>query len=201
MFVQVIQGQVADADELRAAIERWTQTLAPGATGWLGTTAGVTDDGTFVALVRFDSEEAARRNSARPEQHQWWMETAKLFSGDVTFHDSTRVVEFFGGGSDEAGFVQVIQGRSSDTQRMLEIMDEAAGPMREFRPEVIGGVAALYGDGAFTQAVYFTSEADAREAERKQAPPQLLALLEEESAILADLRYFDLRRPWLHSAR
>jgi hypothetical protein len=30
----------------------------------------VTQDGRFVALARFESEEAARRNSARPEQDQ-----------------------------------------------------------------------------------------------------------------------------------
>jgi len=72
MFIQVIQGKVADAEGLRAAIDRWGQELQPGATGWLGTTGGITDDGTFVATVRFDSEDAARRNSQRPEQGAWW---------------------------------------------------------------------------------------------------------------------------------
>ena len=68
MFIQVIQGKVADAEGLRAAMDRWGRDLQPGATGWLGTTGGITDDGTFVATVRFDSEDAARRNSERPEQ-------------------------------------------------------------------------------------------------------------------------------------
>jgi hypothetical protein len=40
VFVQVIQGQVADAGKVRAALDRWAQELAPGATGWLGSTAG-----------------------------------------------------------------------------------------------------------------------------------------------------------------
>ncbi len=110
MFVQVIQGQVSDAGEVRAALDRWNQELAPGASGWLGSTAGVTEDGRFVALVRFESEEAARRNSDRPEQDQWWAETSKLFTGEATFRDSLDTFVDVVGDPDGAGFVQVIQG-------------------------------------------------------------------------------------------
>ena len=70
MFVQVIRGQVTDREQVHAALDRWSQQLAAGAPGWLGSTAGVTGDGRFIALARFESEEAARRNSARPEQDQ-----------------------------------------------------------------------------------------------------------------------------------
>lgn len=48
--------------------DEWREKLAPGAEGWLGGTYGVTDDGEFVAVVRFESREAATKNSARPEQ-------------------------------------------------------------------------------------------------------------------------------------
>ena len=68
MFVQVIEGRVQDAAALRAAIDDWFQQVAPGATGWLGSTGGVTEDGRAIALVRFESEQAARENSDRPEQ-------------------------------------------------------------------------------------------------------------------------------------
>ena len=44
VFVQVIQGQVANAGQVQAAFDRWAQELAPGASGWLGSTAGVTED-------------------------------------------------------------------------------------------------------------------------------------------------------------
>ena len=71
MFVQVIQGPVSDATAARAQFEKWMTELAPGAIGWLGSTAGVTDDGTLVALARFESEEAARQNSDRPEQTEF----------------------------------------------------------------------------------------------------------------------------------
>lgn len=49
MFVQVFQGQVSDAQTARAALDRWIAELAPGATGWLGSTGGVTEDGTLIA--------------------------------------------------------------------------------------------------------------------------------------------------------
>ena len=43
MFVQVIQGQVADAEQAHAALDRWARELAPGATGWLGRPPGERD--------------------------------------------------------------------------------------------------------------------------------------------------------------
>jgi|tagenome__1003787_1003787.scaffolds.fasta_scaffold20966056_5 hypothetical protein len=199
MFVQVIQGSVADADELRASLDRWNRDLGPGAVGWLGATSGVTADGRAIAMVRFESADAARANSERPEQHQWWMETSKLFAGDVTFHDSRQVYEFGAGGSDDAGFVQVIQGRVTDPDRALELMRQTEEPMRELRPDVIGGVIAVHGDDGFTQAVYFTSQEAAREGERKTAPPEAQKAMEEQMALMADLVYFDLTNPWLDS--
>ena len=81
VFVQVIQGQVANAGQVQAAFDRWAQELAPGpAAGW-GSTAGVTEDGRFIALARFASEQAARRNSDRPEQDRWWAETPSCSLG------------------------------------------------------------------------------------------------------------------------
>src|SRR4051794_8975001 len=67
MFVQVIEGRVADAERLRDLMERWSTELRPGATGFLGSTAGVTDAGMAIAFARLDSAESARANSQRPE--------------------------------------------------------------------------------------------------------------------------------------
>jgi hypothetical protein len=199
MFVQVIQGSVADADELRTCLDRWNRDIGPGAVGWLGSTSGVTADGHAIAVVRFRSEDAARANSERPEQHQWWMETSKLFAGDVTFHDCRQVYEFGAGGSDDAGFVQVIQGRVTDPDRALELMRRTEEPMRDLRPDVIGGVIAVHDDNGFTEAVYFTSREAAREGERKTAPPEAQKAMEEQMALMTDLTYFDLTDPWLDS--
>jgi hypothetical protein len=202
MFVQVIQGQVADAGKVRAALDRWAQELAPGSTGWLGTTAGVTEDGRFIALARFASEEAARRNSNRPEQDRWWAETAKLFTGEATFKDSSDVTVDVSGDPDEAGFVQVIQGRGSDPDRARELIGQDSSAWAAFRPEILGSLGVGHEGGAYTMAVYFTSEAAAREGERKQPPPELQAQMDEMAALgVGEPEFFDLKQPWLYSAR
>lgn len=81
MFVQVIRAPVGDAAALDAALERWETELRPGATGFLGLTAGITTttDGEAVLVARFEGEAAARRNSDRPEQGAWWAELEQAF--------------------------------------------------------------------------------------------------------------------------
>ena len=81
MFAQLIQGRTSDAEAVRTALDTWMQELQPGSIGWLGSTIGVADDGRFVAVARFESAEAAARNSERPEQSRWWEETQRLFDG------------------------------------------------------------------------------------------------------------------------
>ena len=114
MFVQVIQGHVADAAQVRAQLDRWAEEVAPGAVGWLGSTSGVTVDGTLIALARFESAEAARRNSDRPEQTAWWEQTAALFTGEPVFHNSTSVEVDTPGDPSRAGFVQVMEHISAE---------------------------------------------------------------------------------------
>jgi len=200
MFVQVIRGQVTDPEQLHAALDRWSQQLAAGAPGWLGSTAGVTGDGRFVALARFESAEAARHNSDRLEQGQWWAETSKLFTGDVVFRDSSDVTADVTGDPDTAGFVQVMQGNSSDPDRVRELMAQDPDEWAAFRPDIIGSVAVGYPGGAYTVAMYFTSEQAAREGEGKEPPPELKALLEEMNQLMAgEPEFLDLRQPWLYS--
>jgi hypothetical protein len=200
VFIQVIQGQVSDAEQVQAALDRWFQQLAPGATGWLGSTAGVTDDGRFIALIRFESAEAARRNSDRPEQDRWWAQTAKLFSGEATFRDSSDVIVDVVGDPDQAGFVQVMQGRGTDPARARELMTQDSDEWAAFRPDVIGSAAAQHEGGAYTMAIYFTSEAEAREGERKEPPPALKAQMEEMNAMSIGVPdFFDIKQPWLYS--
>lgn len=199
MFVQVLQGKPRDEAGLRRQLERWRQELAPGAEGWLGTTMGVADQGEFIAVVRFESEAAARRNSDRPEQGRWWSETARYFEGDPIFYDC-REVDVLDGGSDDAGFVQVIQGRTGEQERLRRLLAGMAGRgLKEHRPDVIGSTVAWHGDGGFTQTVYFTSEQEARAGERREPPPELRRLLDEYRQLVHDLRYLDLRQPWLQS--
>jgi hypothetical protein len=200
MFVQVIKGRTSQPEALAAAFDRWKEELAPGATGWLGSTGGVTENGTFLAVARFESEEAARANSARPEQDAWWTETAKLLDGDVTFLDSTEVEVDVNGDPDQAGFVQVMQGRGSDPERAKELMAQDSDKWAALRPDVIGSVAIGHDEGAYTMVMYFTSEAEAREGERKELPPELQAQMEEMNKLnIGEPEFFDLKQPILSS--
>jgi len=199
MFIQIIQGKCRDSETLRRQIEMWRQELGPKAEGWLGGTYGLTDDNTFVGMVRFESKEAAARNSTRPQQSAWWAQTATCFDGEVTFHDCDDAMTFLDGGADDAGFVQVIQGRVADPERFRRSMDLPMDLQHETRPEIIGGVIAIEPDGQFTETVAFRSEQEAREGERKEMPAGLSQAFEEEMAQMQDVTYLDLHHPWFAS--
>jgi hypothetical protein len=200
MFVQVIQGRVADPARVKAALDRWAEELAPGAEGWLGSTAGVTEDGRFIALARFESEAAARRNSDRPEQDRWWAETSRLFDGEATFTDSSEVDVDTNGDPAGATFVQAMQGRTSDPDRARRLMSEDSTDWSSFRPDMLGSVAAGHDGGAYTMMMWFTSEAEAREGERKDPPPELKAQMEEMGALsVGEPEFFDLKDPWMYA--
>src|SRR5689334_2659917 len=141
MFVQVIQGKVSDPQAVRKHMETWKAEVGPGAVGWLGTTAGVTADGRLIALARFESEEAARRNSDRPEQGAWWDGMAALFDGEPEFHDSSSVTVDTPGDPAKAGFVQVMQGRVTDPVKAQELMAADDVDMTSYRPEILGSVS------------------------------------------------------------
>ena len=201
MFVQVIQGRTGKPEEVHAAMERWMTELAPGAGGWLGSTGGVTDDGRLIALARFESADAARRNSERPEQDRWWRETATLLDGDASFADSEDVTLDLVGDPDKAGFVQVMRGRGTDPERAMELMSQDSEKWAEFRPEILGTVAVGHEGGGYTVAIYFTSEAEAREGEKREMPAEL----QEQMAAMAALevgqpRFYDFSEPWIYSA-
>src|SRR5258705_9482035 len=159
MFAQVISGKVADADHFKRQIDAWRRDVKPGAKGYLGSTGGVTPDGRSIAIVRFDSQASAEANSNRAEQGAWWAETEKAFSGPVSFENCTEVDEPLGGGSNDAGFVQIIQGRVKDQESFRKMATEHEAELRKARPDILGMLVAWHGDGGFTQAVYFKSEA------------------------------------------
>jgi hypothetical protein len=197
MFVQVIEGQVSDREGLHRQMDQWQSDLRPGATGFLGSTSGVTDDGHGIAFARFESAAAAKANSERPEQGAWWTETAKCYSGDVTFTESEDVETFLAGGSNDAGFVQIMRG-SADRDRLHALdagFEKAAGT---WRPDVIGGLRVWTGPESYTDVTYFTSEAEAREGEKKEPPPELAAQFAEFEDLMANMEFLDLKDPWLY---
>lgn len=206
VFIQIIQGKCRDSAGMRRLSEEWREQVGPSAEGWLGGTYGVTDDGEFVAVVRFESREAAMRNSVRPEQGEWWSRFEKCFEGPAVFHDCDNAMMFLDGGSDDAGFVQVIQGRVSDPERFRTFMSQPMDVLHEQRPEIIGGTIAMEPDGWFTETVAFRSEAEARAGESRAGESAELSdspeqrRWEQEMATMTDLRYLDLHMPWFSTA-
>lgn len=201
MFVQVFQGPVTDGSQVLELMDEWVRDLSPGAEGWLGSTTGVTDDGTLVALARFESPEAAQRNSDRPEQGAWWQRMEALFTAEPEFRNSTAVDVETQGNLDAAGFVQVMQGRTSDPERSRELMADDSVDWKELRPDMLGSVTVHHEDGEWTMALYFTSEAEAREGEQKELPAQMQPMMEVmESLSVGETRYYDLRDPRMDTA-
>lgn len=198
MFVQVIHGKVRDKAEVKAQLDRWVSDLAPDAVGWLGTTAGVTDDNHFIALARFESEAAADKNSSLPEQGAWWDRMAGVFEREPTFHNSTWADLDSPGDPGAAGFVQVMHGKVSDLDRLRGLLVSDNDELASARPDILGRLSCGHEDGAWTMAIWFASEAAAREGEQKELPQELqdrMATMRELS--VGEPAYLDLRDPWM----
>ena len=201
MFAQIIRGKVSDPRAVRPVVDRWMTELGPTARGWLGSTSGITDDNEVFVLVRFETEEAARANSERPEQGAWWAEMEKLFDGEPRFQDSNDVQVDTSGDPDAAGFVQVMTGQVTDPDRAKQLMAEQPD-MRTLRPDILGSVSVGHEDGKWSMVIYFTSEAEAREGEAKDMPPEALKAMEEmQSLSVGQPEFLDLKTPWLDSPK
>ncbi|HZK51346.1 MAG TPA: hypothetical protein VFD47_07270 [Actinomycetota bacterium] len=201
MFVQVIQGQATDPAGLKKQWDRWDQEIKPSVSGYLGSTAGVTSDGEFIAVARFESEEAARANSDSAAQSAWWEETSQYLS-DPMFHDCTEVDVMNDGGSDDAGFVQVIQGKVTDIAKSRALDAKMQDQMTGARPDVIGAITAWHPqNGRFTNSIYFTSEAEARAKEKEMDSLEGFEEFMNEYQAISDgePKYLDLTDPWMSS--
>lgn len=200
MFAQIMEGRASDPAGVRRLMDRWIAELEPGATGYLGSTGGVAEDGRAVLLARFESPEAARANSERPEQGRWWSEMEKCFAGPVDFTDSTDVETFRGGGSDEAGFVQVMKDSGADRDQIRSFDDAFERLGASFRPDLLGGVRVWTSPDSYVEFAYFTSEAEARAGEQEAPPEELASTLESFSEAMAGVEFIDLTDPMLNSA-
>jgi hypothetical protein len=195
VFIQVIQGKCSRQDELRALADSWRSEGAVGAVGWLGGTYGVTDDNDFLGVIRFTSHDDAMANSARPETGAFAEKMGALMDGPVEFHDCDDVTSFLDGGSDDAGFVQVIRGRTDDAAPMKAMLADT-GDLHTMRPEILGGTFALAADGTFFQTVYFADEDRARAGEQIEPPQEVQEAL---GSVMSGATFYDLHKPWFES--
>lgn len=196
MFVQVIRGAVGDVSAIHAALDRWDAELRAGATGFVGSTAGVTTDDELILVARFESADAARRNSERAEQSEWWAELEQALAGAPLVFESSDVDLSMGGGSNEARFVQVFWGRGNrDGARA--VMVEAEPILRRERPDILGGFTVWFEDDRFIDVAYFRSEREAREGEARELSEEGRAVFEEFGRVLAAEGYADIPEPRL----
>ena len=197
MFVQIIEGRTTDAEGLQRQGESWQTEVRPDAIGFLGVTAGVAADGRAITVVRFDSEEAARANSQLPAQGAWWSEMEKWYEGDVTFTESSDTQELLGGGSDEAGFVQVMKSKGVDRAR-VEAVDAEFERFAAQRSDLLGGLRVWTGPDTTIEVNYFTSEADARAGEQQELPAEMQELMAEFQDLMQNTEFIDLTNPQIH---
>ena len=197
MFVQVIEGQTSNPEALRAAGEAWEAEVRPGAVGFLGVTAGVTADGKAFTLVRFTDEASARANSERPEQGAWFAKhLATAYDAEPTFTESSDITEWMGGGSNDAGFVQVMKTTGADRAK-VEKIDDIFENYVNLRPDVLGGIRIWTGADSYIDVAYFTSEAEARKGEQTEMPEALTQAMADLGDGMGETEYLDLLDPQL----
>jgi hypothetical protein len=193
MFVQVIEGRVADEAALRRLVQRWDAEVKPGATGFLGATAGVSADGTGIAFVRFVDAAASGWNQGRPEHAAWWSDLMAVFEEPPAVDESPDIQLLLAAGSDDAGFVQVVRASAPNREQIDALMTPARiAEVQRTRPDLIGSIRVWLADGSFVEAAYFTSESAARHAEQSDD-------FGDAEAPFADaygpMRFVDLPRP------
>lgn len=199
MFIQMVQGRCDRQDEMRGLVDDWCGAMADQP-GWLGGTYGFTDDGRFVGIVRFENSTVCRNNASTSDAAMWWAGAEALFEGSCEIHESEDVSMMLDGGSDDAGFVQVMRGTVADADKFRHVMTdtEMTNMLHQARPEIIGATLAMEPDGTFIETVAFTDEASARKGEQTDMPAEMQS--EFESA-MTDVEYLDLHHPWFAAHR
>lgn len=200
MFIQMVQGGCAQQDDMRMLVDDWCKAMSERP-GWLGGTYGFTDDGSFVGVVRYESAAACRELCSSDDAALWWACAETLFTGAPEIHQSEDVAIMLEGGSDDAGFVQVIQSRvkPENRARLLDLVQREEAELSKYRPDVIGGTIAIDEDGVVTETVAFTSESEARIGEKREMPAEVAQQFDEQMTLVEDVTYIDLHHPWFAS--
>ena len=196
--IRTIRGVVSDRPAFLAARQRWTDDLAPGATGWLGSTTGIGDDNQFFSLLRYTSEESARRDGERHEQIEWWSEIRRSLDGEPTVTEGTTLYVETPGRTEDAGFVQVITAQTADGERSLQKARQTAELRAAMRPEILTTVVVGHVGGRYTMLVYFVSEAAARLGQQRPVPSEAIEAMRSMSdLVVGPPQYLELSELWI----
>ena len=126
---------------------------------------------------------------------EWWNETATYFDVEPSFRESSDISTLFEGGSNDAGFVQVLEGSVTD-RASAEAMEtpELLDRLRRLRPDLIDGYRVWFPHGTYVEAAYFTSEAEAREGEQSE---DFDVEQQRYAELFGEPTFLDLREPLL----
>jgi len=190
----MVQGACSQEDDMRMLVDEWCERMADEP-GWLGGTYGFTDDGRFLGMIRYESMGACRRACSASDAGAWWAAAMEMFDSPPEIHQSEDVMLMLDGGSDDAGFVQVMRGRVGNSDKLRRIMtdQEMTSMLHQARPDIIGATMLIEDDGTFTETVFFTDEESARKGESMEMPAEVAKDLEEA---MAEVDYYDLPKPW-----
>lgn len=183
MFSQVVQGRTSDPNAVRRALMRWAPTA--GATHL---TAGVTEDGSFIAVATFEPEEAARAADGG------WHGTLDVH---VTVRNGTRTDVFAQGDPSRAQFVQVVQGQVTDLAEARRHKDAPQEELAVRLPCLLGTLTVEHDGERFTRVLYFSTEEEARAGGRDM--PASVRRRDEAALrlLVGPMEFLDLRDPWL----
>lgn len=187
MFVELVQGRAIDPTGLHQAWDQALVGIGAEAAGWLGATSGVSAAGGFMAILGFESEEAARITMDRLDRRAAWDRLAPL-AADLTFRECPNVRAFGLRDPRYADLVQVTQGPANDIGRVVSVFEKSsrAGTADE---TVIGGLLCWDDAGFATSALYRRSP----EAGAASAPD---TLREDAPALIHQPARLDLAGPW-----
>ncbi|HVM00892.1 MAG TPA: hypothetical protein VM324_16500 [Egibacteraceae bacterium] len=196
MFLRIVQARCTDEQAVRRLWKEWADAAAT-ISGWLGSTGGVTREGTLFLLSRYDSAQAARAH-ADSAQHAAWLEAAGAgLDGAPTVRETADVHAVGDPEPAEAGFLQIMEARVADRRRWEEIEEGLADAFTAHRPDFVGGYRAWVSADRVCAVDYFTSEAEARAGEAKPPPPDLQAGFEQWIAMLDEIVWHNIADPWI----
>ena len=189
MFVHVVRAPAADPGPLLEQVARLPAMLGTEAAGFLGLTAGISDEGDFVAVARF----------ASPGGDAWWAALEPWLAGPPTVRASSEVELLLGGGSDEAGFIEVIEGHATDRHRFMVLERQLEQRFAAERPDFLGSQIIWWADGSWLEVAYFTSEDDLRAADARGLSPEVEELVSAWEGVARPSAQLDLADPFLSS--
>jgi hypothetical protein len=163
MLIQVLGALVADREAVRERAHQ-AATAAPGLQ-WL--TGGLTDDGQFIAVARFQEGSPGA----------WWADLEACLAEPLVVRDSSDIEVILGDRTPDAGFLEVIEGHTSDRARFMHLQRELEYAFSAERPDFLGSLILWWSDGAWMELASFTSADDVRAGDAAPLPPRVEELV------------------------